>query len=441
MSEQKIEGKRRLPLSEQIKVCKTMLKKYVDDGGVLEDLTRADEVYKKVKFLKLKNEDGSMMLLRDKFAYLGFPRAEQRNADPRQALIDAVEKAIANGEDFNACKKRTDLSFYQELCVYSRTFKNQKSHVELMKSIGYPSYNDTYYRLREVFDIAKYRDKDGYVDDYRKDPVFNDRIKAAALSYGMPTSIMVLLVLDEKLRKVKLEGDYIESLAQEVQSFAKSNGDSLVGFSTKDPVTYGKFNRVSHYLYNNFGINLDLDTLLSFFGVDGVDHKIKQKKAMTEKEKKQLFKILKEKEEQNGGILKKSDLSRTEYSKILMLATGKEISIGELMHGRNINYQSISSADRLSIIYVKEYPHLDKMKARRDAILKEKGFTAENGYCKEELFEEKVYAALQAYAEFNPECCCLKTTEDGELIEIEPEEFVSKIRNKRKMHREGAKTR
>ena len=64
-----------------------------------------------------------------------------------------------------------------------------------------------------------------------------------------------------------------------------------------------------------------------------------------------------------------------------------------------LNYKGIS-IDRLSSMQVTEIPYLEEMKQVRDMWLQAKGYTKENGYCEEEIFEARVEACQYAYNKF-----------------------------------------
>ena len=128
--------------------------------------------------------------------------------------------------------------------------------------------------------------------------------------------------------------------------------------------------------------------------MDFVDHKLKN----IPKEEIDVKEIMCQLQSLNRPI-RLTDINKKDYRKILFKAISMGISTKELLKCYGIDYSG-KNKDRLSKAYLSKMPYLDEMKKRRDLLLVDRNVTVENGYCKEEVFEERIKVCKQVYDEF-----------------------------------------
>ena len=132
--------------------AKKMLDDYVAAGGKVDDLSTKDKEYVYIKNTRVRDESGKLLTLEEKFEILKHPRKKKYVSDVRQALIDEIEKFLAEGKSFHISRKK--LPFYERLVTYSTYLERKgefKTHEQIMKyDLGYLNFSDDYFRCLDL---------------------------------------------------------------------------------------------------------------------------------------------------------------------------------------------------------------------------------------------------------------------------------------------------
>ncbi len=373
-----------------------MLEAYVASGGDVNDLGVKDKVYKFIKHAKIKDADGNHLDLETKFKLLGFPRARVRCKDNKQELIAEINAYKQAGGSFHITRKK--LPFYERLHAHAVNLKKQRVELpyeQIMKGLGYKDYSDTYFRCLGLVELQNYRDKNGFVDSYRKNAKLKGYVTSLAESLNLPYYLVVTLLADEELNEVYIDVEYIEQVKTELQQYVEEHG-TLKGIKRKNRKLYEKFHTVMKYYGDGSEIALTADDWLDIFELGEVENNFNTN-SNKEIDIEPIMSKLKQKFA--NSVITCKDIDAKQYRTIVKKAAKLGIPIKELFRNYDLNYAG-NTVSRLSSMKVTQIPYLKEMRALRDNLLQAQGITAENGYCKEEIFEAKVRACQQAYDKF-----------------------------------------
>lgn len=385
-------GYNRTPLREKSFVkAKKMLDKYVADGGKIEDLKTSHPIYQYICFSDMTKDGVALKTMEERFEALGYPRKRKIAKDAKEKLIEEIDEYIANGGRFDV--EHTQLPFFGRMRTYMRRFQKQGEYFsfdQAMKDIGYKNFSDLYTRCKGLEKLKNYRDEEGYVDSYRKDRTYAAYITFLSRRLELPYSIIIQLLCDEKLKTVTISSEYVAYVKTQFENYIEQNG-SLKGMS-RDKQLYEKLHNLRRYLSFGTGENLSNQDILDIMDID-TEHKLKNNTEKDENLDKIFDKYV------GKGTLKSTDLDKGEYRKILSYSIRLGIPLNELFKSYGIEYHG-HNRDRLSTRVVQKLPYLSQMKVRRDEILAKNQITEENGFSKEEIFEEKLLVCKQVYEEF-----------------------------------------
>lgn len=375
--------------------AKKMLDEYVANGGNIDDLGRSNPEYVYVKDARIKGADGKYMDLEAKFEMLGHPR-KPKYKDNKKELIAEINAYKQAGGSFHITRKQ--LPFYYRLRVYASQLKRNGidlTYEQVMKGLGYKDYSDTYFRCISLFELGKYRDDNGFVDNYRKDEKLKSYIWSLGRSFDLPYYLVITLIADEKLNKCFIATEYIESVKMELNRYVEEHG-SLKGIKRNNTNLYYKLNMLARYYSDGSERDLNKGDLLSIFDLSDVENGFR---TMPQEDVDIEAMMLGFKQEFGNRVISRKDIDSKKYYAIVKKAVKLAIPIKELFRNYGLNYKG-NQVDRLSAMQVTKIPYLAEMKKFRDGLLEAQGITAENGYCKEEIFEARVKACQQAYNKF-----------------------------------------
>ncbi len=390
-----------------------MLNDYVLAGGNVDDIGVHSDIYKVVKKARLKDSAGNYIDIETKFKLLGYPR-KAKSKDSKQTLINEVNAYKQAGKSFHITRKK--LPFYPRLVVYAKNLKLHgvdMTYEQIMKGLGYKDYSDTYFRCLGLCDLKNYRDNNGFVDSYRKNEKLKAYIGSVGRTLNLPYYLVVTLLADEKLEKCYIDTEYINHVKVELQQFVKDNG-SLKGLKSKNKKLYYKFRTMKQYYGDGSEVDLTTEDWLSIFELGDVENNFRQVKN-EEIDVKDIMDKLKQKF--GKSIIHSRDVDSKEYYIILKKSINLGIPIKELFRDYGLSYNG-NVTNRLSTMQVDKIPYLDEMTRLRDKLLQAQGITAENGYCKEELFEAKVEATKQAYNKFKDKMFNFTIDETNNLEDV-----------------------
>ncbi len=370
------------------------ISEYVNSGKSLEDLKSDDPLYKYIKNVHLRDEDGKLIPIKEILAMFGEERSEKHSKNVKIDLIEEIEKYRTEGGSFHV--RRKSLPFYDKLRTYCRS--QDMLPEEAMKSLGYKDYSNLYYTYGNIDEIKKFRDKDGYVDSYRSDDSFKSLITSAADFLKIPVPLVVMLVCDENLKEFYLQTEYYDYVRQKMEDYISRHGD-LEGISSKDPVLYEKYRKVRTMFLAEYGEAVTNDDVLFTLGFEDIKNKMKDKEFKS-KDIKEIMYEAKTIAEKNGGVLSREDLENSKCRAVAINAAKLGVPVKELFRVYEVDYAHGKKIPRLSRVKMQECPYINEMRERRDQLMRDSGVSIENGNCKEEVFEKRVEAALQAYSEY-----------------------------------------
>lgn len=377
--------------------AKKMLDDYVAAGGDVQNLSKDDQTYKYIKNLRVLDENGKMLTLEEKFEKLKHPRQKKYVSDVRQALIDQIEQYLNAGGSFHIARKK--LPFYERLTTYSRSLERRgviKTHEQIMKDdLGYLNYSDDYFRCKDLVMLQNYRDVEGYIDDYRQNKKLKTYVKDIALTYGMPYYMVVTLLCDEKQRSYKIEVDKVHYTEMLLKNHAQQYG-TFVGIKRDHPQVYNAFEYLTRYYSDGSEMRFSKQEWLDMFGLGNVEHRFKDS---TTKDVDLTEAVENIKRQCPNGVVIAKDVNSADYAKFIKRAFQLGISVSELFSMYGLKHKHLESL-RMARTTVKEIPYMAEMKERRDELIRKFGKTQEQGCCKEEIFEAKLKAVKQVYAEF-----------------------------------------
>ncbi len=374
---------------------KKMLDDFVRSGGDVNNLTTKDEIYKYIKSSRVKNSNGKILTLEEKFTFLKHPRKQKYADDVKASLIEEIEKYLAQGGSFHIDRKK--LPFYEKLVTYSRVLKRNGTHLtheEIMKDLGYKNFSDAYFRCISLEKLKDFEDKDGYIDSYKSDKL-HASVKDIAITYGVPYYFIICLLCDKKLTNYTISVDKIAYTQRLLENHAKTYG-TFIGIKRDHPKVYNAFEYLTRYYSDGSELRFSKQEWLDIFGLGDVEHRFKDTRTPDIDISQTIARI---KAQRPDGVVVVKNISNSDHSKIVRKAYQMGISISELLKMYGLTHKHLQSS-RMSKTVVNEIPYLEEMKQRRDEIISESRKGKTDKLCKEEIFENKLNAVIQVYDEY-----------------------------------------
>ncbi|MBP3619063.1 MAG: hypothetical protein J6J24_00210 [Clostridia bacterium] len=388
--------------TDVVENIKTKIAEFELSGGKIEELSSNDELYQYIKNVHIYGKDGKLLSMQQKLALAGEEKTPSYTQDTKKELIAEIEDYLANGGSFHIERKK--LPFYERLRTYTRTFKSQnkiKREVtsdEVMKSLGYKNYSDLYFYWSDIADLSVFRDRDGYVDSYRKNAKVKNKVNDFATKLELPIAVVVGLIADEKLEKNFLGTDFLSYVKGQLKSYVNANGN-MIGISHRDPELYERMRNLRRSILTETGEEVSMEDLVFLLEFEDVERNFSakgKKNVDIDHDMRKLVDI----SLKNDGRLKRTDIPQHIYRDIVSKALSLGITTKAFFKSYDIDYVDGRDVDRFKHLAVKEYPYMREMKKRRDALLEQERISKENGCCKEEIFEKKVEIAMRVYDEF-----------------------------------------
>ncbi len=389
-------GSKKNTIEDFVNRFKPQFEEFIQNGGDINTLTRKDKLFAEAFNFNLLDENGNKYGIDEKFKILGIERKVKVVKDVKQSLIDAIEEYKEQGGNFHIQRKK--LPFYSKILIYSNYLQRNNifmSPEEIMHSLGYYNYSELYYKCSRLQELKQYEDQEGYIDSYHNDVNYAAYINNIATLIDIPLYILITLLLDKKTKKYAIQVDYINYVKTQLTKHAKTYG-TLKGLSNIDTELYNRFD----YLVKNFAdgaeTNFSKQEWLAAFGLRDYENDFKTSE-IKDINISELMQNLKAKF--GDHVVMKKDIDIASYNIILKKSIQMGIQVGELFKAYDINYQGLNN-DRLSMIYIEDIPYLQDMKKRREELVKESKISLKNGYCKEQVFLERIRICQQVYNEF-----------------------------------------
>ncbi len=395
---------------------KRLLDAFVDAGGNVDDLTTKDAEYLYIKDNKFVL-NGKLLNVEQTFAHLGHPRKAKKRSDVKEALIEEVDAYCKAGGSFHV--ERKTFPFYERVRTYINTLPERISFEAAMKGLGFKQFSDAYFRFLGLQDLKNYRDENGFVDAYRKDNKMRTYVYSAAEALDLPVALVVTLLCDEKLKECFVTLNYFGYVKAQLEKFAEENG-SLVGLEYKNPSLYEKVRHTVKYVSDGAGTGTSKLDVIKIFGLEKYAHNLSDAKTGMKNVSFKMGNLI-ELAKANDGKLRKNDMSEADYVAICKNAAKLGINTDEYFAMYGIDYVDARKNPRMSKVLVKEFPFLKEMKHKRDELIAASGISAENGNCEEEIFENKLSCALEAYSQFKDKIVDASFERLSESVEPEKE--------------------
>ena len=379
---------------------KRKLAKFVENGGDVNSLGRNDELYRYILFSNIVDERGDRLGLEAKFELAGYPRKSKRAKSAKEILKEEAQAWLDAGNSFHVARK--SLPFFERLHTvvkYEKIKQNRDvSYEEIMKSLGFKNYSDTYYRYSKLMSLADYKDEDGLVDGYRRDSKMKGFVNSCAESLDMPIAVVVGLIANQNMKKYYLDVDYFKRVRDDLKSYINQHG-SLVDLKRNNSRLYGRLEMIKERIGLG-GDSITMKQVLELLDIVAENNFFsKSKKNPNNREFENIMFKLIQTAKQKNGVLRRADIEDGDYLKIL----GKAVEFGCYMPAffrlYDINYVDGKENKRFKKMEVEEYPYLSEMRHMRDGLYAN-ALQNNTSLCKEEKFEMYMGACKQAYNKY-----------------------------------------
>ena len=376
-----------------------LLNNYVVNGGDVNNLRKGDKLYHQVIDAYFCDENGRKYSLEEKFSLLGFPRRPRKTKDLEGTIRERIQTYRKNGGNFHIT--RGNLPFYESVRSFIRIHRRKTGELvsleNAMRYLGAREFSDIYFRLIRIGELKNYRDNDGFVDGYRQNDLFASWVASAAQSLGVPLTVFIELICNENLREKTINLDVADFLHAELVKYCE-NGYDLKSLYSNDHALYERVRGYARYMATMNGEEANTTEVANMLLTFNPLKDKERAKVDLCGEIEKLTALAK----QHGGALKKGDIPSTVYDKIYKISCRNGVSIEKLLKSHDIVYKGGLQGNRFSKITISEFPYMEQMRAERDRIVAASGISVENGYTKEEAFENWVLTCVNVYTRFEP---------------------------------------
>ena len=372
------------------------LQEFIDAGGNVDELGVDDELYQLVKQIDNKHT------LEEKFKMCGQVRHAKKSNDVWEDLSREAHTYVAEGKSLHIERKK--LPFYEKLHAakrsYFRRYGKKITSKEALERVGVKGYSDIYYNFQRIFELEKFKDVYGNVDDYRKDLFLNATIDRYAEALDMPISLVVLLVANQNLEKTYLQTDTISYISKQLHEFQADYG-SFEHISQIDPQLYNRLCRLKRIVKTDSGKPVSTKELVEMLGAQDTQDTFADYTEIREPDYDEDIAPLVEIAKSNGGNLGAKNIPAGTYRMLLDYATRNNTTIKDVFAEFGVNYIDAKPNKTFVKICVDSFPYIHEMRDARDKIA-EQIIISHPEYTKEEVFEEYLKICQAVYQEFKP---------------------------------------
>ena len=391
---------RKYPLEERVEILRQKLADFVKNGGNVDDLTKYDELYQEVHGIKMTDATGKRLTVEQKFTALGQPRGAKNSNDTRGDAKAAIERFVAGGGDIYM--SRSKLPFFRaEYASFARAQRARGVTGDLafqtnLRELGI-DYSEMFYQYGKVLELAKYKDRNGFVDGYRRDVKMDNFVKIASYKLDLPIPVFVGLVGDCDLEGCYLDTEYFGFVRSALGDYLKTH-DNFVGLSKLDKPLYEKVRHLGRMAFGFDGEELTTGDIVCLLGFDDVENDFGGT-GKGSSDVSEILSMIRPIAMAKGGKLSRSDIPEREYRKLVGKIASTGATTSAFFHLYGIEYDG-KEMHRLSKVWVKGYPYMQEMRAERDRILAEHGVSMHGGCKKEDLFDVLIGASVQAFEKY-----------------------------------------
>lgn len=252
-------------MNQKVEKVRALLKKYVERGGNVNDLTKKDKEYIAVCNLEVLDKDGKRLSIADRFSLLGFERKPKREPffEKAQKMVDEY---VAKGGDINDLKPGDLVYDYIACNTIKKPEGGNLSLFEKFEKLGYkknPMKEPSFDRAKKMLD--EFVAKGGKIDDLKStDPIYQFIVSSDIYLGGV-----LLKTMEERFsalgypRKRKCAENVKDALIEEIDAYLANGGKFDIDHS-KLPF----FQRVHSYIkgFKKKGLSLTFEEAMKQLG-------------------------------------------------------------------------------------------------------------------------------------------------------------------------------
>lgn len=350
---------------------KQMLKSFVDNGGVLEELTVNDAEYKAVKNIDIY-VNGKRLSLEERFEYLGYPRKPQQKPFGEKfkefkALLDDFVTQGGNVDEIDSHHP-----IYIQMRAFTPKINGESlSMDEKFEMAGHPRrtrYNDMNMFIERLSVLKNYQDKNGYVDDYRKNESLKQFLSYCANTFGFPPSLIVTLLADQKLKTHVVYTKRVEFLKTALTEYLKIHKD-FWGIKRTDPQLYSLLTSVAKSYPTEGGRRLTNLELVELLGFEGIPNAFAKESSARKFSEAQFIAKYAPIAEAKNGVIALADIDPSDIYDLTSHLRRIQENKSEFFARYNIKFLHPRVNERDKRISLPEYPYLDEMREKVSRIL------------------------------------------------------------------------
>lgn len=213
---------------QHIERLKTMLDEYVKNGGAIENLSKGHHIYEAVKNYDIR-VNGKRLSLEERFELLGHPRQSQQKSFEAKLkeLKQMLDNFVENGGDVNSIDTHHEI--YIKMRSFTPKINGKKISIEEAFALAghprQPRYNDVQLFIKTLSRLEDFKDEHGFVDSYRKDSQMKSFIAYCSDQFGLPSTLIVCLLANQKLNSHVVYTNRVEFLRTQLSKYLETHSD------------------------------------------------------------------------------------------------------------------------------------------------------------------------------------------------------------------------
>ena len=346
-----------------IENIKSKLKAYVDNGGILENLTIKDEEYIAVKNCDIYL-DGKRLSIEERFSYLGYPRLPQQKpyTEKLKDIKIMLDEFVAAGGNIDEIDYTHPI--YAKMRAFTPVINGRRpSMEEKFEMAGHPrqsKINDMNVFMERLSALENFKDENGFVDSYRKDEQMKLFVSYCSLQFGFPISLVVCMLANQKLKKHLVQTNRVEFLKSRLSAYLEEHKD-FVGIKRIDPFSYNLLTSVSKSYPSETGRKYSNLEIVEMLGFEDVRNSFAKEVDAVPFFEMEFIKKYTPAIERNNGSISASDINQYDYRQLTFYLRRINETKQEFFGRYNVKFLNPKVIERDKRITLPEYPYLDEM--------------------------------------------------------------------------------
>ena len=346
-----------------IENIKSKLKAYVDNGGILENLTIKDEEYIAVKNCDIYL-DGKRLSIEERFSYLGYPRLPQQKpyTEKLKDIKIMLDEFVAAGGNIDEIDYTHPI--YAKMRAFTPVINGRRpSMEEKFEMAGHPrqsKINDMNVFMERLSALENFKDENGFVDSYRKDEQMKLFVSYCSLQFGFPISLVVCMLANQKLKKHLVQTNRVEFLKSRLSAYLEEHKD-FVGIKRIDPFSYNLLTSVSKSYPSETGRKYSNLEIVEMLGFEDVRNSFAKEVDAVPFFEMEFIKKYTPAIERNNGSISASDINQYDYRQLTFYLRRINETKQEFFARYNVKFLNPKVIERDKRITLPEYPYLDEM--------------------------------------------------------------------------------